>query len=167
MFWVLHEIGEGPVGNITNPPYRCYIDHKQTTIQQSISVMFGVMGTVSCWHSGSIPYLGMRVAYQHNGAEDVAVGPSFVLGYCRLVRDVKLVFRGMLECCSHGDLDLRASTTSSRIEQRSELRVHLEDGLLLRDSAGRETVLGDTVSNLDASVSSDVAVRRQLESPWL
>ena len=70
----------------------------------------------------------------------------------------------MLECCSHGDLYLRASTTSSRIEQRSELRVHLEDGLLLRDSAGREAVIGDTVSNFDASMSSDIAVRRQLES---
>ena len=106
----------------------------------------------------------MRVAYPHDVAEDVAIGPSFVLGHCRLVRDVKLVFRGMLECCSHGDLYLRASTAPSCIEQRSELRVHLEDGLLLRDSAGRETVLGDTVSNLDASVSSDVAIRRQLES---
>ncbi len=41
---------------------------------------------------------------------------------------------------------------------------NLENGLLLRDSAGRETVLGDTVNNIDASVSSDVAVRRQLES---
>lgn len=106
----------------------------------------------------------MRVAYPHNVAEDVAVGPSFVLGYCCLVRDVELVLRGMLECCSHGDLYFRASTTFSCIEQRSELRVHLEDGLLLRDSAGREAVIGDTVSNLDASVSSDIAVRRQLES---
>ena len=109
-------------------------------------------------------YPGMRVAYPHNVAEDVAVGPSLVLGYCLLVHDVELVFRVMLECCSHGDLYFRASTTFSCIEQWSELRVHLEDGLLLRDIAGREAVIGDTVSNLDASVSSDIAVFRQLES---
>ena len=106
----------------------------------------------------------MRVAYPHDVAEDVAIGPSFVLGHCRLVRDVKLVFRGMLECCSHGDLYLRASTTFSCIEQRSELRVHLENGLLLRYSAGRQAFFSDTVGDFDTGVSCDFSVCRQLKS---
>jgi hypothetical protein len=89
--------------------------------------------------------LWMRVAYPHNVTEDVAVGPSFVLGYCRLVRDVELVLRGMLECCSNRNLYFRASTTFACVEQRSKLRVHLENCLLLRCSAGRQAFFSNTV----------------------
>ena len=40
----------------------------------------------------------------------------------------------------------------ARVEQRSELRVHLENCLLLRYSAGRQAFFSNTVGDFDTGV---------------
>ena len=45
---VVYEIGECPCGHIPDAPRSCHIDQEQSAIQQGISVMLGVMLTVSC-----------------------------------------------------------------------------------------------------------------------
>ena len=59
----------------------------------------------------------MRVAYPHDVAEDVTIGPSLVLGDRLFVFEVQLVFSGMLECSHHGNLHLGAASAASSVEQ--------------------------------------------------